>query len=196
MSCITYNDLWCIYAPGTLIYGRDFLEQDRVWRVTKAEAQTNQDRGREYRIDAESAESDGKKLGLVVSNLIVAAYDGSVPIESLTYKPLHMMPLREQIWRNLLARAERQLSFLSTPYKIQHHEGEAIVHGHIGTPEWEQKEPQRYYVSRPKLYSKFDADSVIVLVQRPHHGRPYSVQSSRTSSPRSNNQQASQHCML
>ncbi|KAI5361160.1 Putative AAA+ ATPase domain, ATPase, AAA-type, core [Septoria linicola] len=144
-SGIAYNDLWCIYAPGTLIYGRDFLEQDRVWRVTKAEAHMKQDGGREFKIDAESAESDGKKLGLVVSNLIIAAYDGSVPIESLAYKPLHMMPQREQIWRDLLARAERQLAFLSTPYKIQDHEGEAIVYGHANTPEWEQKDPQRYH---------------------------------------------------
>lgn len=74
-------------------------------------------------------------------------YEGSVPISTLAYRPLHLLPQRQQIWDTLLARADRQLSFMRSPYKIQEHEGEGVVFGTPDTPSWEQKEPRRFYVS-------------------------------------------------
>ncbi|KAF2208448.1 hypothetical protein CERZMDRAFT_107513 [Cercospora zeae-maydis SCOH1-5] len=144
-TTISYNDLWAIYPPNTLIYGKDALEQDRVWRVMKAASHCKQDGSQEFKIEAEYAETDGIKVGLVSTNLTMPFYEGSVPINTLAYKPLYLLPERELIWADLLARADKQLSFLPHPYKIQEHEGEGVVFGTPDTPSWEQKEPQRFY---------------------------------------------------
>lgn len=146
-TTISHHDLWAIYAPNTLIYGKDPLEQDRVWRVIKAASECKQDGKREFRIEAEYAEADGFKVGLVSTVLTMPVYEGSVPISTLAYRPLHLLPRCEHIWDTLLARADKQLSFLRSSYKIQEHEGEGVVFGTPDTPSWEQKEPRRFYVS-------------------------------------------------
>ncbi|WPB05614.1 uncharacterized protein RHO25_010267 [Cercospora beticola] len=144
-TMISYHELWAIYAPNTLIYGKDPLEQERVWRVIKAASECKQDGQREFRIEAEYSEADGYNVGLVSTILTMPVYEGSVSISTLAYRPLHLLPQREQIWNALLARADKQLSFLRSSCKIQEHEGEGVVFGTPDTTSWEQKEPRRFY---------------------------------------------------
>lgn len=175
-SNISYLDLWAIFPPNTLVYGQDALEQDRVWRVTKGAKQCKDDGSSEFRIDSEFIESDGIKVGMASASLVIPSYDGSVTIDSLPYKPLHLLPQREQVWKTIPERTEKQLSFLSTPFKMQEHEGEGVVLGHPDTPAWEQKEPQRFYVSHNHPAGQFLAN--IVAVPRPSHDRSDQVSSS------------------
>lgn len=146
-SSIAFDNIWAVYAPNTLIRGQDVLEQVRVWRVKHASFQSTLDGKPELNIAVEFHETDGQRVGWATANLKVPSYEGCVLVETLPYVPLHLLHNREQIWAALSQRAEKQLSFLSSAFTVQEHDGECLVYGHPEAPPWEPSEPLRYYVS-------------------------------------------------
>lgn len=126
---IGWQNLWAIFSPNLLMFAKDILDEPRVWRCVDTRYQKKWDGTRQFIIRAESAEYDGRQIGFAFTDLVIPLYQDVKLMEELQYQPLYLLPGRQTIWKDVLARTQIQLSFIDLPYKVQEHGGEGIVPG-------------------------------------------------------------------
>ena len=87
---VTFESLWTLFAPGTLVYGKPFLGQDQVFIVQdtmnpwpRSGRQTST-----WSLQCWTYDYDGKTFKRVALRLDFENFEGTRPISSLPYYPL------------------------------------------------------------------------------------------------------------
>lgn len=120
---MTFNNLWTILAPNTLIYSKDELGNDRIHRLESSGI--TQDRNGSYflSIIATHIDSDGVRLGIVYEGLKIPQFEGALPIGELPVYPVQYHTDREGLHARLLRRGNIQLVFHGDGHRLREHEG-------------------------------------------------------------------------
>ena len=77
---MTFNNLWTILAPNTLIYSKDELGNDRIHRLEASGVTQDQNRSYYLAISANHIDSDGLRLRIVREGLKIPQFKGALPI--------------------------------------------------------------------------------------------------------------------
>ncbi|EXJ82358.1 hypothetical protein A1O3_06171 [Capronia epimyces CBS 606.96] len=110
---VTFENLWTIFPPGTLVYGRPFQDQDQLFVVLDSVRQWpyfSDEVPREqasWTLLAWTYDWDGKKFRRNCLQLEFDYFEGSKPITSLPYFPFDLHDRRHAITTALLKRGEK-----------------------------------------------------------------------------------------
>ena len=111
-NTIQFDDLWTVFPPGTLIYGRPFQNQHQVF-VVKDNLMLWPWRGQDYRehaswkLEAWSYDWKDGSFGRTLFTLPFEQFDGHLPLTSLPYYPFELHPERDAVREELIARGKR-----------------------------------------------------------------------------------------
>jgi hypothetical protein len=110
---ITFDALWTVFAPGTVVVGRPFLKKDQIFIIEGFfELWPNQSRRRGNRrvkfwtFAAYTYDWDGTQFQRRTLHLEIEEFDGPKPLESLPYHPLEDDPNKEEIQERLMKRGK------------------------------------------------------------------------------------------
>lgn len=133
-SIITFETLWTLFPPGTLIYGRPFQGQDQVFVVKSNIKPWPRIRGRR-RDDVSWSllcwvyDWDGKSFHRMCLRLEIEPFEGHKPVTWLPYYPLDFHPDRESIRNGLIERGKkyRKLCTAKEGSRMFTYKGQAIM---------------------------------------------------------------------
>ena len=120
---MTFNNLWTILAPNTLIYSKDELGNDRIHRLEASGVTQDQNGSYYLAISANHIDSDGVRLGIVREGLKIPQFEGALPIGELPVYPVEYHTDRQRLHARLLRRGNIQLVFHGDGYRLREHEG-------------------------------------------------------------------------
>lgn len=131
---ITFETLWTIFPPGTLVYGQLFLGQDQVLIVkdnSRPWPYFTRDSPREdaiWSLDCWTYDWDGKVFKRMCLKLEFEYFEGHKPITSLPYYPLEFKEQRALTEGNLIKRGVeyRQFCTATQGSRMFEYNGEAI----------------------------------------------------------------------
>ncbi|KAH8880552.1 AAA family ATPase [Thozetella sp. PMI_491] len=101
---VTYNHLWTIFKPGSLIFGSAY-GQKRVFKLSNSYYQGGQCPG--LILSVECVNFDGDDFGTQMTNVRVGSFAGAMPIAGLSAFPLDLHPAKEDIRASLIERGRR-----------------------------------------------------------------------------------------
>ncbi|KAK1750508.1 AAA family ATPase [Echria macrotheca] len=101
---ISYEHLWTIFKPGSLVYGVR-QGQPRVYKLDSYYIECGQCPG--LRLSVHHTDYDGDNFGTRSASLKIPQFTGAAPIAALPALPLSMHPDPESIKRALTARGRR-----------------------------------------------------------------------------------------
>ena len=105
---ITFDNLWTIFPPGTLVYSRVFLKQDQIFLVDDNLCcwPEYNERRKHTRWDLRcwTYDWDGKFFQRRRIGLEIEYFEGARPISSLSVHPLKFNDSQEKVEQNLLRR--------------------------------------------------------------------------------------------
>jgi hypothetical protein len=136
---ITFEHLWCLIPPGSLVVGQDDLDFTDIWRALSCAVKETQE-GVFLFITAECIAWDGEKMGYSPRTLKVPEFSGLKTIESLPHIPLKYHPKREVVMQKVIQRSAKAIKFWTPGSQLQEHQGTGFAQ--IG------KDIQRYAVSK------------------------------------------------
>ena len=126
---VTFETLWTIFAPGTLIYGRLFQGQDQVLLVYDS-LRTWPSSGRDERwsLICWTYDWDGKLFRRMQVCLDFESFENKKPITSLPYYPLEFHDHHEEIKERLTLRGRKyqELCTAKQGSRMFNYSGEAI----------------------------------------------------------------------
>ncbi|KAK8074086.1 aaa family atpase [Apiospora phragmitis] len=108
---VQFEDLWTVFPPGALIYGRPFQDQPQVF-IVQDNLQTwprRDDKGqsRPWKLDAWTYDWTGRKSERTAYTISIDPFDGYRPFTTLPYCPLDARPEQESIKEELIERGKR-----------------------------------------------------------------------------------------
>jgi hypothetical protein len=124
---ISFEYLWAIMAPGTPVYGIDQLGEPRLWFARDIRYARDMEGNTFLKIEAWHTDSDGERLGIVVTSLKASSFDGTASLREIQYAPFHEVPDRQHIWKYILARTQKQLAFHGGKFKVQEQTGFGLI---------------------------------------------------------------------
>lgn len=125
---ITFEHLWTILEPGSLIFGLD-TGKERVWQLD--DILTGQDNcGRFQQLSVWSVDQDSEKFGRYDSALMIYEFGGTARINSLRAFPLDFHPRKQQVVERLVERGRLFEKYAG--YHFMHYSGIALTYG--GSP--------------------------------------------------------------
>ncbi|KAK7738604.1 hypothetical protein SLS62_011355 [Diatrype stigma] len=119
---ISYENLWTIFKPGTLVYNR-MLGQHRAFKLTRFAYED--DREPCLALRAQYVDFDGTKFGTLKTWIRIPRYSGTMRCAELNAMPLDCHPSAERIRAELLARGRRFQEL--TGQHFRHYRGTAIM---------------------------------------------------------------------
>lgn len=131
---IQFTDLWTIFPPGTLIYGKPFQGQDQVFIVkdsARSWPQRNDNGAKEYlpwQLIVWSYDFQGESFGRTSFVITIESFDGYVPFTSLPYFPFEYHEKKDQIMKGLISRGKhfRKLCQAKGGSRLFEYAGDAI----------------------------------------------------------------------
>lgn len=131
---VQFNDLWTIFAPGTLIYGKPFQDEEQVF-VVKDNRMTwprQNERAGEYSpwsLEGWSYDWKDGSFGRSSYNLYFEHFDGHRPITTLPYYPLEMHEDYEAVQSRLIERGKlfQQYCNAKDESRMFDYKGDAIL---------------------------------------------------------------------
>lgn len=126
---INFKNLWTIFAPNTLIYYRDSLDNDRISRLQSSQVLKDQNGSVFHVIEATHIDSDGVRLGIVKEMQKIPQFEGALSITELPVYPVEYHAHRRDLVRRLLERGETQLDFHGTSHHLREHDGYGLRKG-------------------------------------------------------------------
>lgn len=111
---VTFMDLWTVFPPGTLVYGKPFQDQHQVF-VVKDNLQTwpfkdeQRSGGRDYfpwKLEAWSYDLQDRTFRRADYTLIFEDFDGHLPLEMLPYYPFQLHPQHADVREELIERGK------------------------------------------------------------------------------------------
>ncbi|KAI1478891.1 hypothetical protein K445DRAFT_302869 [Daldinia sp. EC12] len=124
---ITYDALWTIFPPGTLVYGRPYLKNDQVFIVQDVEDLWPEEK--EWWIICWTYDWDGKCFQRKTIYLSIPRFRGTKSISSLPYCPLSEAKDTEKIKQSLVERGKlyRELCTVGSGKKRFNYHGNAMA---------------------------------------------------------------------
>lgn len=132
---VTFEALWTIFPPGTLIYGKPFQGQDQYFVVQAnmgcfpfIESRRDQSY---WNLVAWTYDTNGQCFRRMLLKINFDYFDGPKPITSLPFVPVDLMPQadREATEEKLLQRGHRYREICATPTaaRLYEYSGDAIL---------------------------------------------------------------------
>lgn len=108
---IQFDDIWTIFPPGTLIYGKPFQNQDQVFLVqdNKQTWPRKDDRPQQFlpwKMSCWTYDWTGETFERTSFSVPIEQFDGHRPIIALPYFPFDMHPQHEEIKMRLIERGK------------------------------------------------------------------------------------------
>ena len=87
---VTFESLWTIFAPGTIVYGKPFLGQDQVFIVhdNLSPWPVNGRKTPSWTLQCWTYDWNGKIFRRMALRLSIESFEGTTPISSLPFYPL------------------------------------------------------------------------------------------------------------
>ncbi|KAH8648577.1 P-loop containing nucleoside triphosphate hydrolase protein [Xylariales sp. PMI_506] len=101
---VSYEHLWTVFKPGSLIYAR-FLGQPRVFKLVSFGYVEGDDPG--LSVTGEFVDYDGEMFGTRTMPFHIPRYSGSLRCEQLNVVPLELLPNQDALRRRLIERGRR-----------------------------------------------------------------------------------------
>jgi hypothetical protein len=127
---ITYDDLWTLFAPGTLAIEDDHLGNPRVSRVRHGNYyDLSEIPGEEpmFRVSLDYVEFDGTNYGWARGDCGIKRFTGALPYSELDICPLYLKNDAAMIKTRILARAKKQMDLLEKPYSLHQYSDYGLV---------------------------------------------------------------------
>ena len=119
-AVVTYEYLWTIFQPGTMVYARQD-GQERVFRLKSGKYGVDKNENPVFWCTVQFVDYDGNRFGYKVMNISVSGFTGTRPISSLSAFPIQFHSDQAQLQERLVARGSKVEGFAGTHYK--HYEG-------------------------------------------------------------------------
>jgi hypothetical protein len=110
---VTFETLWTIFPPGTIVYGKPFQKEDQIFivRDNRATWPDVSRRNPTWGLDAWTYDWNGKIFGRKCLRLDFEQFEGHKPITSLPYYPFELHENREAIENQLRSRGIKYREF-------------------------------------------------------------------------------------
>ncbi|KAI0106666.1 P-loop containing nucleoside triphosphate hydrolase protein [Daldinia grandis] len=132
-NTIQFDDLWTIFPPGTLVYGKPFQNQDQVFIVqdnggTWPEHGDRPRRLLPWPLICWTYDWTGEKFQRTGFTLLFENFDGHRPITSLPYYPFHLHAGYDSVKSKLIERGKifRKYCLTKEGSRLFEYEGETI----------------------------------------------------------------------
>ncbi|PNP47425.1 hypothetical protein TGAMA5MH_01244 [Trichoderma gamsii] len=112
-STVQFDDLWTIFPPGTMVYGKSFQDQDQVFivqdsRYSWPEHNDHPPQDLPWKLDCWTYDWNGEKFQRTAFTLLFEPYDGHKPIKALPYYPFSLKAAEDKsIKKALIERGKR-----------------------------------------------------------------------------------------
>ncbi|KAL4958493.1 P-loop containing nucleoside triphosphate hydrolase protein [Aspergillus filifer] len=108
---IQFNDLWTIFPPGTLVFGKAFQNQDQVFLVedyvyTWPDHERSQRKPKPWKLQCWTYDWNGEEFQRTRFVLPFEPFDGHKPITTLPYYPFDYAESRKEIQEKLIDRGK------------------------------------------------------------------------------------------
>ncbi|KAI4744058.1 P-loop containing nucleoside triphosphate hydrolase protein [Aureobasidium sp. EXF-12298] len=113
---ITYEALWTIFEPGTLVYIRE-EGQDRVFNLLSGKYGTDKDGRPVYTLKIRYIDYDGTRFGWIVARFDVHAFEGTCSIASLAAYPIEYHADEADLRKKLINRGSEIEALVGTHYR-------------------------------------------------------------------------------
>ena len=134
---VQFIDLWTVFPPGMLVYGKPFQGQEQVFlvrdnRFTWPEKDYFRRGGAEYipwKLDAWSYDWKDGSFRRTDLTLLFEYFDGHLPLTSLPFAPLDVHPDRDSIMDRLIRRGKefRRICESKEDERLFHYDGKAVA---------------------------------------------------------------------
>lgn len=126
---ITFETLWTIFPPGTVVYGRPFLKQDQVFVVRDNVEAWPETTDKIWSLDCWTYDWDGNGFKRRAVRVVFERFNGSKPIESLPYHPLSENKRAAEIRETLIQRGKLYRKYCAMEHDTPRfkYEGKAII---------------------------------------------------------------------
>jgi hypothetical protein len=104
---VQFDDLWTIFPPGSLIYGKPFQNEDQLFVVNDNLKTWPQNDDRTWKLDAWTFDWTGEKFERTCLTLPFERYEGQKAITALPFYPLELHPKHQDILEELLNRGKK-----------------------------------------------------------------------------------------
>ena len=128
-STVTFESLWTIFPPGSLIYGKPFLGEDAVLVVQdNTGTWPSQSEDQDWSLLCWIYDWGGKSFKRLCLEVTFQSFDGQKPITALPYYPLELVKDRDTLTAKLVERGRefRQYCLLKQGQRMFSYSGEAI----------------------------------------------------------------------
>ena len=117
-SHITFDHLWTLFSPSTVLHTTDMLQQVKLVRAESSRYVTRPNGSIVFCIFFDYLDSDGRQLGYVRSNHIqIESFQPSIPVQELAAYPLRQHPECETLRKTLILRGESILPLHGRHFK-------------------------------------------------------------------------------
>ena len=113
---ITYEALWTIFEPGTMVYARE-EGQDRVFNMLSGKYGYDKDQKPVYSLKIRFIDFDGTRFGWTLAKIGVHEFQGTCPITSLTAYPIEYHSDEATLRKALIDRGSLIESLVGTHYR-------------------------------------------------------------------------------
>ncbi|KAK7947808.1 aaa family atpase [Apiospora aurea] len=128
---IRYDDLWTVFPPGTLIYGKPFQGQDQVFVVRDNlwPWPTNRGAGEDqfWNLEVWSYDWKNTTFGRISFFLTFKKFDGLVPLTTLEYYPFQLHREYDAVWKRLVGRGKKFKSLCRAETRLFEYDGKAVL---------------------------------------------------------------------
>lgn len=113
---ITYETLWTIFEPGTMVYARE-EGQDRVFNMLSGRYGCDKDGKAVYSLKIRFIDFDGTRFGWTIAKIDVHEFEGTCSIASLTAYPIEYHADEATLRKTLVDRGSIIESLVGTHYR-------------------------------------------------------------------------------
>ncbi|KAG9689190.1 P-loop containing nucleoside triphosphate hydrolase protein, partial [Aureobasidium melanogenum] len=113
---MTYEALWTIFEPGTLVYARE-EGQDRVFNMLSSKYGVDKDDKPVFSLKIRFIDFDGTKFGWTVARINIPEFQGTCPIASLAAYPVEYHSDEANLLKMLISRGSAVESLVGTHYR-------------------------------------------------------------------------------
>ncbi|KAH0265390.1 P-loop containing nucleoside triphosphate hydrolase protein, partial [Aureobasidium melanogenum] len=113
---MTYEALWTIFEPGTLVYARE-EGQDRVFNMLSSKYGVDKDDKPVFSLKIRFIDFDGTKFGWTVARINIPEFQGTCPIASLAAYPVEYHSDEANLLKTLIKRGSAVESLVGTYYR-------------------------------------------------------------------------------
>ncbi|OAG41850.1 hypothetical protein AYO21_03853 [Fonsecaea monophora] len=134
-NCVTFDNLWTVFSPGSLVYGRPFQGQDQVfivednfgaWPYFSDSARRDQ---AIWTLLAWTYDWNGNMFKRSLLRLDFEYFDGTKPITSLPYYPFDLHEQQDTVRQNLIKQGVQFRSFCTATQgsRLFDYRGDALL---------------------------------------------------------------------